>query len=109
MQRHAMQCFMRKQEKCLHAPTILFMCTQEQLVFFMAKPSRQSVCGCLQKAFAAERIQALMDVRRSQDVDAAACHAVMMRKQEDLMQRLHKAEEALQHSTRDYILCGLSS
>lgn len=109
MQRHAMQCFMRKQEKCLYAPTILSICTQEQLVFFMSKPSRQSVCGCLQKAFAAERIQALMDVRRSQEVDAAACHAVMMRKQEDLMQRLHKAEEALQHSTRDYILCRLSS
>ncbi len=61
--------------------------------------------GRLQKAFAAERIQALMDIRRSQEVDAAACHALMMRKQEELMQRLHKAEEALQHSTRDSILC----
>ena len=46
-----------------------------------------------------------MDVRRSQEVDAAACHALMMRKQEELMQRLHKAEEALQHSARDCILC----
>ena len=61
--------------------------------------------ACTQKAFAAERIQALADVGRAQEVDAAACHAVMMRKQEELMQRLHKAEEALQHSTRDYILC----
>ena len=63
---------------------------------------------CLQKAFAAETIQALADARRAQEVDAAACHAVMMRKQEDLMLRLHRAEEALQHSTRDYILCRLS-
>lgn len=46
-----------------------------------------------------------MDVRRIQEVDAAACHALMMRKQEELMQRLHKAEEALQHSARDCILC----
>ena len=64
--------------------------------------------GCLQKAFAAERIQALADAQRAQEVDAAGCHAVMMRKQEDLMLRLHRAEEALQHSTRDYILCRLS-
>ena len=62
---------------------------------------------CPQKAFAAERIQALADAQRAQEVDAAACHAVMMRKQEDLMLRLHRAEEALQHSTRDYILCRL--
>lgn len=47
-----------------------------------------------------------MDIRRSQEVDTAACHALMMRKQEELMQRLHKAEEALQHSVRDSILCG---
>ena len=100
---------MRKQKKCLNPPLSLPWCTQEQLVCFISKASRQCVCGCLQKAFAAERIQALTDVRRSQEVDAAACHAVMMRKQEDLMQRLHKAEEALQHSTRDYILCRLSS
>lgn len=61
--------------------------------------------ACTQKAFAAERIQALAGVGQAQEVDAAACHAVMMRKQEELMQRLHKAEEALQHSTRDYIVC----
>ena len=96
---------MRKWEKCLYAPIFLSMCLRCSLSACVSKPSRQSVCGCLQKAFAAERIQALMDVRRSQEVDAAACHAVMMRKKEDLMQRLHKAEEALQHSTRDYILC----
>ena len=58
----------------------------------------------MQKQFAVERIQALMDVRRSQEVDAAACHAMMMRKQEELMLRLHTAEEALQHSARDCIL-----
>ena len=63
---------------------------------------------CLQKALAAERIQVLAGAQRAQEVDAAACHAVMMRKQEDLMLRLHRAEEALQHSTRDYILCRLS-
>ena len=61
----------------------------------------------LQKAFTAERVQALADGQRAQEVDAAGCHAVMMRKQEDLMLRLHRAEEALQHSTRDYILCRL--
>ena len=64
--------------------------------------------NCPQKAFAAERLQALADAQRAQEVDAAAYHAVMMRKQEDLMLRLHRAEEALQHSTRDYILCRLS-
>ena len=64
-----------------------------------------SPIACTQKAFAAERIQALAGVGRAQEVDAAACHAVMMRKQEELMQRLHKAEEALHHSTRDYIIC----
>ena len=46
-----------------------------------------------------------MDLRRSQEVDTAACHALMMRKQGELLQRLHKAEEALQHSARDCIIC----
>ena len=69
----------------------------------LADTGRLANCH-LQKAFAAERIQALMDVRRCQEVDTVACHALMMRKQEDLMQRLHRAEEALQHSTRDCIL-----
>lgn len=46
-----------------------------------------------------------MDASRAQEVDEAACHGVMMRKQEELLQRLHKTEAALQHATRDYILC----
>jgi len=57
-----------------------------------------------QKQFAAERIAALVEEGRAREVDEAARHAVASAKHDELLQRLHKTEDALQATTKDYIL-----
>ncbi|KAL4422700.1 hypothetical protein ABPG75_008897 [Micractinium tetrahymenae] len=57
-----------------------------------------------QKKFAAERIAALTEDRAIRERDAAAAAAALSRTAEDLAGRVQGAEEALRHTTRDYIL-----
>lgn len=57
-----------------------------------------------QKQFAAERIAALVEERRAREADEAARHAVASTKHDELLQRLHKTEDALQATTKGYIL-----
>lgn len=58
----------------------------------------------LQKQFAAERIAALMEERRMLEVDEAARNGVASAKHDELLQRLHRTEDTLQATTKDYIL-----
>lgn len=58
----------------------------------------------LQKQFAAERIAALVEERRMHEVDEAARNGVASAKHDELLQRLHRTEDALQATTKDYIL-----
>ncbi|BDA49231.1 Coiled-coil domain-containing protein 77 [Coccomyxa sp. Obi] len=57
-----------------------------------------------QKQFAAERIAALVEERRMHEVDEAARNGVASAKHDELLQRLHRTEDTLQATTKDYIL-----
>ncbi len=68
--------------------------------------NRQLIGGgtVLQKQFAAERIAALVEERRMHEVDVAAQDDVASAKHDELLQRLHRTEDTLQTTTKDYIL-----
>jgi hypothetical protein len=57
-----------------------------------------------QKRFAAERIAMLVEDKRISEADEAARNSMSSQRHDELLQRVQKAEAALQSTTKDYIV-----
>ncbi len=59
---------------------------------------------CLQRAFATERVNALLEDRRIRDQDESAHRQLLQQQLEQARQQLAACQKTLQTTTRDFIL-----